>query len=56
MERIPAAESGLPTETVFLCFQTRALDHSRFPAQAAGRLKSASLRRVERAVRACLGL
>ena len=54
--RIPAAESGLPGETVFLCFQARALDHSRFPRQAAGRLSAARMRDVEKAIRYCLGL
>ena len=28
--RIPPAESGLPKETVFLCFQLRSLDPARF--------------------------
>jgi mRNA interferase MazF len=54
--RVPAAESGLPTETVFLCFQIRALDHGRFPRQAAGRMSPRALRRVEETVRYCLGL
>src|SRR5262245_45599115 len=36
--RVPATESGLPMETVFLCFQGRALDHSRFSGKPAGRL------------------
>jgi mRNA interferase MazF len=54
--RVPAAESGLPGETVFLCFQARALDHSRFPPHAAGRLSAARLRDVEDVVRYCLGL
>src|SRR6266566_348250 len=35
---IPAHESGLPMDTVFLCFQARALDHSRFPNHPAGQL------------------
>lgn len=28
--RVTAKETGLAKDTVFLCFQTRALDHSRF--------------------------
>ena len=35
--RISAKESGLPTETVFLCFQIRSIDPNRFPPQAAGK-------------------
>jgi mRNA interferase MazF len=54
--RVPAAESGLPVETVFLCFQVRALDHSRFPRQTAGRLSAARMQDVEDAVRYCFGL
>jgi mRNA interferase MazF len=54
--RVPANESGLPMETVFLCFQLRSIDPSRIPAQRAGRLGEASLKRVEDAVRRCLGL
>ena len=54
--RISAAESGLPSETVFLCFQVRALDHSRFPDQPAGQLSLARMQDVEDVVRYCLGL
>lgn len=54
--RVPAAESGLPLETVFLCFQIRSLDASRFPATPAGRLFAAQLSKIEDAVRFCLGL
>jgi mRNA interferase MazF len=36
--RVPSSASGLPIETVFLCFQVRSLDPSRFPKQAAGNL------------------
>ena len=35
--RISVKESGLPTETVFLCFQIRSIDPNRFPPQAAGK-------------------
>ena len=54
--RVAATESGLPLETVFLGFQLRSLDANRFPAQAAVRVTGATLERVERAVRYCLGL
>src|SRR5437660_8321700 len=36
--RVSRAASGLPMETVFLCFQIRSLDASRFPATPAGKL------------------
>jgi hypothetical protein len=39
--------SGLPIETVFLCFQLRSLDPRRFPAAPAGRLKGDVLQRLE---------
>jgi mRNA interferase MazF len=54
--RVSASETGLPMETVFLCFQLRSIDPSRFSAQSAGRLNAATLKRVEDAVRRCLGL
>jgi mRNA interferase MazF len=54
--RVPAADSGLPEETVFLCFQLRSLDPRRFPDTPAGRLSPAYLAHVEDAVSYCLGL
>lgn len=54
--RVPAKECGLPTETVFLCFQVRALDHGRFPPTPAGTLSPAWLAKVEATIRYCLGL
>jgi mRNA interferase MazF len=54
--RVSPAESGLPLETVFLCFQLRSIDPSRFPSKSAGRLDAAALKRVEDAMRNCLGL
>ena len=54
--RIPAAESGLPLETVFLGFQLRALDPGRFPNVRSGKISGAALTKVETAVRHCLGL
>jgi mRNA interferase MazF len=54
--RVPTSESGLPMETVFLCFQLRSLDPSRFPKSPAGRASEAVMRRIEDAVRHCLAL
>lgn len=54
--RITPAESGLPLETVFLCFQLRSLDPARFGGAPAGKVSGAILNKVESAVRHCLGL
>ena len=54
--RVLPEDSGLPLETVFLCFQIRSLDQNRFPDQAAGRLSSEKMLEIEEAVRYCLGL
>ncbi len=54
--RIPASESALPLETVFLCFQIRSLDGKRFPDKPAGKLSGSSMTKVENTVRYCLGL
>jgi len=54
--RVSAADSGLPMETVFLCFQLRSLDPSRFSGPPAGKVSGKVLERVENAVRNCLGL
>lgn len=54
--RVSPAESGLPLETVFLCFQIRSLDKGRFSAAPAGQLSEAKMLEVEAAVRYCLGL
>ena len=54
--RVPMAESGLPLETVFLCFQLRSLDSNRFAGLPAGKVSGAVLEKVEAAVRHCLGL
>jgi len=54
--RLSPAESGLPMETVFLGFQVRSLDPQRFSTSPAGRVTGAALRRIEDAVRYCLGL
>lgn len=54
--RVAPSESGLSLETVFLCFQIRSLDASRFPTAPAGRLAPAAMARVEQAICYCLGL
>jgi mRNA interferase MazF len=54
--RVSAAESGLPMETVFLCFQLRSLDPGRFAGTPAGKTSSATMEKIENAVRHCLGL
>lgn len=54
--RISAQESGLPIETVFLCFQIRSIDPNRFSKQAAGKISDETLEKIENAVRRCLGL
>lgn len=54
--RVAPADSGLPLETVFLCFQIRSLDSSRFPSAAAGRVSGQILEQIEDKVRYCLGL
>src|SRR4051812_35792064 len=54
--RVPSVESGLPEETVFMCFQLRSLDKARFPAMPAGRIAGSVLKQVEHTVRHCLGL
>ena len=54
--RLSTAESGLPMETVFLCFQLRSLDPNRFLGPPAGKVSGAVLEKVENALRHCLGL
>lgn len=54
--RVAAADSGLPLETVFLCFQLRSLDARRFPPTPAGKVTGNILEQIEDAVRYCLGL
>lgn len=54
--RVSAAESGLPMETVFLGFQLRSLDPSRFASAPAGKVSGVVLEKIENAVRHCLGL
>lgn len=54
--RVSRAESGLPMETVFLCFQLRSLDPARFIGPPAGVLPGESLRKIDATVRRCLAL
>src|SRR6266404_2783146 len=51
--RVSAAESGLPQDTVFLCFQIRSLDPARFDstATASGRIPSSRMAEMENAMR-----
>jgi mRNA interferase MazF len=60
--RLTAAETGLPMDTVFFCFQIRSLDPSRFIDRRAGvpvpagAVPAARMADVERAMRLVLGL
>lgn len=54
--RVATSESSLSMETVFLCFQIRSLDPKRFTDKPAGKITGATLKKVEDAVRYCLGL
>jgi len=57
--RVSAAESGLSKDTVFLCFQVRSIDPSRFAetgAKRIGTLPSLRMREVESALRRVLVL
>jgi mRNA interferase MazF len=54
--RVPAGESGLPMETIFMCFQIRSLDPSRFTGARVGKITGITLKRIENVVRHCLGL
>ena len=54
--RVLAGESGLPHDTVFLCFQIRSLDPARFPAAPAGRMTQARMGDVESAMKIVLEL
>ena len=60
--RVPARESGLPKDTVFLCFQLRALDPTRFQdprtglVTPVGQLPAARMAEIDTALRAVLSL
>lgn len=53
--RVTTEESGLPLETVFMGFQIRSLDASRFPENPVGELSDELMEKVEKAVKYCLG-
>jgi len=59
---VPRGESGLPLDTVFLCFQIRSLDPARFADPSAvasrrtGRLPPARMAEVDAALRLALSL
>lgn len=55
--RVPAAETGLPMDTVFRCHQIRALDHRRFidaatrrPVPVAGHMPPEKMKEIEEAI------
>jgi mRNA interferase MazF len=54
--RVAPAESGLPMETVFLCFQIRSIDPSRISDKPSGKVTEEVLGKIETAVRYWLGL
>lgn len=54
--RVSPGESGLPSETGFLCFQLRAIDPKRFPSTPAGKISDEILKKIENGVRYCLEL
>jgi len=60
--RVTARESGLPYDTLFLCFQLRSLDPSRFletktgQPDLAGIMPPSRMREVDEALRLVLGL
>jgi mRNA interferase MazF len=59
--RVPASQSGLPKDTVFLCFQVRSLDPARFETptgdiRPAGQLSPEKMQPIDDALRNVLGL
>ncbi|MBA3870970.1 MAG: type II toxin-antitoxin system PemK/MazF family toxin [Chloroflexota bacterium] len=54
--RVSTQDSGLPLETVFMCFQIRSLDSSRFPSVPAGNISGKILEKIDNALRLCLAL
>ena len=60
--RVTAEETGLPLDTVFLCFQVRSLDPSRFldaktrRPNLAGTMPPSRMTEVENALRLVLGI
>jgi len=54
--RVSPEDSGLPLETVFMCFQIRSLDPSRFPPNPSGHISGSTLQKIDIALRLCLAL
>jgi mRNA interferase MazF len=55
--RVSVSDSGLPTDTVFLCFQLRSLDPGRFSSsQPAGALSGRKMEEVDEALKLVLNL
>ena len=54
--RVEAIDSGLPLETVFICFQLRSLDASRFPEKPVGQVSEEILEKIDETIRFCLEL
>lgn len=54
--RIRSQDSGLPTETVFMCFQIRSIDQKRFPEKPAGKVSEEIMEKIEDTIRYCLEL
>ena len=54
--RVQPEDSNLPIETIFLCFQVRSLDASRFSEKPDGKVSGKALQKIELAIRYCLGL
>ena len=54
--RVTAGESGLPHDTVFLCFQVRSLDPSRLIRPEIGSLPAHCMAKVDTALRRVLNL
>jgi mRNA interferase MazF len=52
--RVPAGEGGLSQETVFLAFQVRAVDHTRFRETCLGQLGQQWMDKVDSALAYCL--
>ncbi len=52
----PSRGNGLAVQTIFLCHQIRAIDHSRFAMRPIGRLSASDMTRIKDAVKFSLGL
>ena len=54
--RVAATESGLRLDSVFLCFQIRAVDAARLEPRPIGRLSPSAMARVDEALKVVLDL